>query len=93
MSQDLSRKEFWLEANGKIVKVQGKEYKIKVSSWQAIYPYKRYVISVDAEMVNHDDPEYIKVREILRDDWSTDVLESREDFYAAVYSQLFPGRV
>jgi len=93
MTQDLSRKEFWLEANGKVVKIQGKEYKIKVSSWQAIYPYKRHVISVDAEMVNHDDPEYIEIRQKLGDDWSTDVLESGDDFYSAVYSQLFPGRV
>jgi len=93
MSKDLSRKEFWLEANGKIVKVQGKKYKIKVSFWQAIYPYKRYVISVDAEMINKDDPEYVKIRQDLGDDWSTDVLESGEDFYAAVYTQCFPGRV
>ena len=92
MSQDLSRREFWLEANGKTVKVQGKKYKIKVSSWKAIYPYKRYVISVMAEMVDKDDPEYIEVRRILRDDWSTDVLESGDDFYCAVHEQLFPGR-
>jgi len=92
MAQDLSRKEFWLEANGKVVEVQGKKYKIKVSSWQAIYPYKRYVISVDAEMVNKNDPEYIEIRQKLGDDWSTNVLESGEDFYAAVYLQLFPGR-
>ena len=92
MSQDLSKKEYWLEANGKTVKVEGKKYKIKVSSWKAIYPYERYVISVMAEMVNKDDPEYIEVRGILRDDWSTDVLESGDDFYCAVHEQLFPGR-
>jgi len=92
MSHDLRNREYWLEANGKTVKVEGKKYKIKVSSWKAIYPYERYVISVMAEMVDKDDPEYVEIRRNLGDDWSTDVLESGEDFYAAVYTQLFPGR-
>jgi len=91
MSQNLKGREQWLEVNGKIVEVEGKKYKVKVSSWFATYPYKRYIISVNADPINKRDPEYLKIKQDLGDDWSTDVLESGEDFYAAVYLQCFPG--
>ena len=90
MSQDLKGREQWLEANGKVVKVEGKKYKIKVSSWLAIYPYRRFVVSVDAEMINKQDTEYLEIKKDLGDDWSTDVLESGDEFYIDVYQQCFP---
>ena len=89
MSHDLRGREHWVGANGKIVTIEGKKYKIKVSSYKAISPYERMVISVLAEMMNKSDPEYLNTKLILGDDWSTDVLDSGDDFYAAVYLQLF----
>ena len=92
MSHDLRGREHWVGANGKIITIEGKKYKIKVSSYKAIYPYERMVISVYAEMMDKADPEYLDTKLILGDDWSTDVLDSGDDFYAAVYLQLFPEK-
>jgi len=89
MSHDLRGREQWLGVNGKVITVRGKKYKIKVSSHKAIYPYERMVISVMAEMMDKNDLEYLETKLILGDDWSTDVLDSGDDFYSAVYLQVF----
>jgi len=85
--------EYWLEANNKNVFIGGKEHVVKVDSFLAKYPYERYVISVDAEMIDKNDPEYLEVKKLLGDDWSTDILDSGDDVYADVYNQLFPERM
>lgn len=92
--KDLQGNERWVGANGKIVIVDGKQYKIRVTSFEAIYPYKRYVISVYADPVDKEDPEYRRIKALLGDDWMTDVLDSLDDaFYASVFGQCFPGEV
>lgn len=89
MSKDLRFYKKWLDANGKIVDINGKKYKIKVSAYGAVYPYERMVISVYADMIDKNDPEYIEIKKVLGDDWSTDVLESNDATYMSIYEQCF----
>ena len=84
--------EYWLQANNKKIFIGGKEHVIKVNTFLAKWPYKRFVISVNAEMINKTDPEYLEIKAKLGNDWATDVLESGDDVYTDVYNQLFSER-
>lgn len=89
MSKPLDNYSCWLDADGKIVTINDKEYKIRVTTHKAIYPYERWVINVSAIMVDQTDPEYLRIKNDLGDDWSTDVLESGDDIYTSIYNQCF----
>ena len=89
MNHDLLGKEYWLTANGRQVTIRGKEYIIHASCYYASYPYARQVLTVHAEMLDKNDPEYLKVKKDLGDDWSTDILDSSIEIYCDVYNQLF----
>lgn len=78
MSQRLEGREKWLDANGKIVKIDGRKHMLRVSTYRAIYPYPENVITVYAEPINKKSKYYLDTYKILKYDWSTDVLESIE---------------
>lgn len=83
--------EFWLSANKSIVTVDGLEYVLQCSLHNAIYPYPRTVLSVYADPLDKNSPEYIKSRDWLHGHWSVDVLNS-EDFCIKVIEQLLPSK-
>lgn len=79
----------WAEHDGKTVNLNdglGKR-RVRVSVHAAIYPYQCRLITVFAEPINKESAEYRRIREDLRDDWSTDVLESSDTVYCEVLRQ------
>ena len=71
-------KEFWLNANGKEVLINGIKHILRVSVYRAIYPYEHQVLTVHAEPKNKNTEYYQATKKELGDDWSTDVLGSFE---------------
>ena len=69
---------FWLEKNGAIVSINGHEHILKISSFQAIYPYPHQTLHVNAEPIDKTTDYYLEVKRQLKDDWYTDVLGSIE---------------
>jgi len=78
---------FWAEFDGRKVEIDGHVHILRVSSYEVIFPVKQRVISVYAEPVDKTSKWYCAIRAELRDDWSTDVLQSPE-VESAIYSQL-----
>lgn len=70
--------EFWAPYAGKIVTIDGIECEIRVERYNAIYPYKREVVHVDAAptLRGKCHKEYRRIKRELRDDWSFDLLQS-----------------
>lgn len=66
----------WLKYDGLKIRVDGKLWKVRASTHEAIYPYRHTSLHVEASIVDRNDPEYVETRRKLGDDWSTDVLES-----------------
>lgn len=86
--RDLEYYREWLEANGKEVLLDGLAYRLKVTTFMAVYPYRREVISVMAEPVNKNSRHYLEVKRDLGDDWSTDVLDSDASLIVDVARQI-----
>jgi hypothetical protein len=80
--------ETWEHHNGKRVKIDGLVHELQVTVYRARYPLDETVISVYAEPVNKSSRYYEKIRAALRDDWSTDVLESAPELQAKILAQL-----
>ena len=78
----------WLEHDGKIVLLDGIKHRLRVFTWNAIYPYPHRSISVQAEPVNRDTAYYREIKADLGDHWSTDVLDSDAAVTAAILAQL-----
>lgn len=82
--------EFWSKFDGKAVKIDGLNCKIRVSSYWGKYPCKRLIINVDAVPT----PEAMKTefyrnrRAELGDDWFTDILNSEPEFQEKIFMQL-----
>ena len=87
MTTHFERYQYWLDHDGKTVMLEGHEHKLRVTSYVTVYPYRDRVISVAAEPVDKNSAMYQEVRNILRDDWSTDVLSSPE-LSAEILSQV-----
>jgi hypothetical protein len=68
----------WRDYDGQKVLIDGRHYKLKVSTYQAIYPYKHQAISVNADPVYKKSEWYLEVKGKLGDDWSLDVLSCPE---------------
>ena len=83
-----SYNQVWLEHNGKVVVLDNLKYRLEVSTYKAIYPYEHQVISVHAVPVSKNSKHYQEVRRVLKDDWSTDVLESSVETQTEILSQL-----
>ena len=86
--RDLEFHEEWLIADGHIVKIDGIEHKIKVSIWNAKYPDPYKAISVMATVVDRDCEYYQTVKRDLKDDWSTDILDSGLELQIEVMNQV-----
>lgn len=80
--------ENWLLHNGKKVTIAGNEYRLKVRSYPAIYPYRHTALQVDAEMLDRSHPYYLTIKGILGDDWTTDILGSEIEVQTEVLEQL-----
>ncbi len=80
----------WEKHDGKLVTIDGLRCKLRVRSYEAIYPYKRRVIDVSAEptVAAKRSEAYRTVRAKLGDDWSTDVLQSDIDVQSEILAQL-----
>lgn len=79
---------FWLEQDGKKVKLDGFAHVIKVTVINASYPYPHEAIDVSAEPINKNSKYYRDIRHKLGDDWSTDVLDSDPEVEAGIRQQL-----
>jgi hypothetical protein len=68
----------WEKHDGRLVTVEGLRCKLRVSTYDAIYPYVHKVLDVSAvpTVAAKRTVAYRTVRAELRDDWSTDVLQS-----------------
>jgi len=78
----------WLEADGRVVTLDGIKHRLRVEQYEAIYPYKRTVTKVWATPVNRTSRYYRDIRAALGDDWSTDILESDVCVVSDVVAQL-----
>ena len=83
----------WEGLDGVIVRMPIREggkavaHRLRVRTYEAIYPTRAQVIDVHAEPVNKAGRDYRQVRDILGDDWSTDVLDSSVELAAEVLRQ------
>lgn len=71
-------KDTWLKHNGQTVIIDGLKCTLKVTCWQARYPYEREVMTVDADPISKSSKYYKLTKSQLRDDWTYDVLGSVE---------------
>jgi hypothetical protein len=69
---------YWAEFDGREVTIDGHKHTLRVSAYEAIFPIRERVITVDADPVDKNSEWYRAIRAELRDDWSTDVLDSPE---------------
>lgn len=82
-----SQEDFWLRQHGKRVLVNGISYTLKVSAYNAIYPYKHRVLNRTAEPVNKYSKFYLAAKERAGGDWITD-LDDDFDFEMDVLTQI-----
>ena len=67
MAQDLNENTIkWIDRNKSIITIDNCKYKLIVTTWKAIYPYKRTVISIQAEMINKRSKYYLKVKRAFK---------------------------
>jgi len=80
----------WEQHDGRLVTLDGIRRKLRVRSYNAIYPVARRVISVHAEPfgAGKRNEAYLRVRRELGDDWSTDVLSSDIEVQSEILAQL-----
>ena len=82
--------ETWEQHDGRVVTVDGLRCKLRVTTFTQRYPYERRMIDVSAEPTRaaKRTEAYLRVRRELRDDWSTDVLESDVSVQSEILEQL-----
>ena len=80
----------WEEFDGRVITVDGMECTIRVSTYMAIFPRKERVIHVHAVPTEAamQTEAYLSVKRDLRDDWSTDVLDSDPEVQTEILEQL-----
>jgi len=78
----------WLEHDGTVVTIDTYAHTLKVSVYEAIYPYPHMVCRVMAEPLDKQSAWYRGLKQQLGDDWSTDVLGSDIDVTVSVMQQL-----
>jgi hypothetical protein len=81
----------WEQFDGRAVTIDGMDCIIRVRSYVASFPRKERVIHVDAVPTEAAmlTEAYLSVKRKLRDDWSTDVLQSEPEVETAILEQLF----
>lgn len=82
-----SQESFWRDQDGKKFIVDGIAYRLKVTAYDAIYPYNHRRLNVHAVPVNKRAKWYREQRAQLGDDFFTDVLAS-VDFELDILSQI-----
>ena len=78
----------WEQFDGRVVKIEGYNHRIKVRVQNGIYPYPRKLIDVSAVPMNKNSNWYQETKKLLGDDWSTDVLDSDIDLQCSILEQL-----
>jgi len=78
----------WLEHDGKVVRINNIKHVLRVSCYEAIYPYPHQVITVHADPKDKSTKYYQNQKVELGDDWSVDVLESNPVLQADILRQL-----
>jgi|CXWL01.1.fsa_nt_gi hypothetical protein len=83
----------WLELDGTVITTEdedGIECALRARTYQAVYPYGHYRLSLDLVPTarGRRTEAYQKIRQELRDDWSTDLTESDPERVAAILERL-----
>lgn len=80
----------WTKHDGRIVKIDGMNCKIRVRIVNAVYPYPHESITVEAEptAAAKRSKKYRSIKERLGDDWLTDILESDIETQCSILEQL-----
>lgn len=80
----------WEKHNGRILRIEGLSWKLRVVTYRAIYPYERMVttVSLDPTPATKRSNHYKQIKRDLGDDWSTDVLSSDVAFQVELIQQL-----
>lgn len=74
--------------NGFIVKYKGMNHIIKYTEFNAIYPYEHLSISCHLEVENKNSDYYQDIKQMLGDDWSTDLSSIAPYQYMLICKQL-----
>jgi hypothetical protein len=77
----------WTNHDGKVVTINQKKFRLKVSTYEATYPYSRHVIEVKADPINKKSKWYQDDKNLLGDDWFLDVLECSCELQADILTQ------
>ena len=82
----------WISYDGRIVFVDGYSWKLRVETYDAVYPVKQSLTSVWLEPTKTTrwSDYYMTIKRRLRDDWTTDVLSSEPELQAELMRQLGP---
>lgn len=78
----------WEQHDGKIVKIDGHNHRLRCTTYMARYPREELMIDVSAEAVNKRAKWYQEQRRQLGDDFSTDVLDSDIELQSDIMRQL-----
>jgi len=79
----------WIPLDGALVTVDGLRWKIRVMTYDAVYPVRQSVTMVSLEPTARTkrSAQYVAVRADLRDDWSIDALSLEPEQAAHVIQQ------
>jgi hypothetical protein len=73
---------------GKTVLIDGLQYRLCISVYEAVYPVRERVISAYLNPVSKTSKHYLESKKLLKDDWSLDMFELGLEEYCNVYNQL-----
>lgn len=77
----------WIDHHGKVITLDGIKCRLQCETYHQFYPYFEHVISVYAEPLNKKSKFYQKIKQLLGDDWSTDILNLDIEVQNDVWNQ------
>lgn len=80
--------EVFKDHDGEIIVIDSMECRIKCSEHRAIYPRPHIARYVSLEPVHKNSKRYLKIRNELGDDWTTDGLNLQDGDVVSVCNQL-----
>lgn len=86
-------RDLYFEHDGEIIKLRGRDHRIKYESFNAVFPYKHVSVHVSLIPVNTNSKWYRDMYDKLGGDWLTDGLTLDGAAYVSVYKQLMNKKV